>query len=70
MNKLNILERGGTLAFVALGMLGVMAGYSLWKWNEVASAMLIQSFTMVALETIRNFNKNVDEVIDDKEPKA
>ncbi len=69
MSKLNILARGGTLAMTSLVILGVMASYSLWRWNEVASALLIVAFKDVAMETIRNFNKNVDEVIDDKEPK-
>ena len=58
-----ILERGGTLAMLSLLILGGMAAYSLFRWNEVASAMLIQSFTMVAMETIRNWNKNMDEAV-------
>jgi predicted methyltransferase len=48
---------------LSLLILGGMAAYSLFRWNEVASAMLIQSFTMVAMETIRNWNKNMDEAV-------
>ena len=61
--KTHLLERGGTLATVALCILGSMAFYALWKWNETASILLIVAFKDVAVETIRNFNKNVDEVI-------
>lgn len=66
-NLMNILERGGTLATVALCILGAMAFYALWKWNETASILLIVAFKDVAVETIRNFNKNVDEIVSDEE---